>query len=312
MAIQHQFAYAPQWKYILYFFAVGLALLLLGTVQIISFKAGLALSILPLALAVAAAVRRALFPRSIELGQDTLLVHTGFLQLRARRIALADIEGAWEGVRGKTNVLTLRTKTGSVELNSIMFRNRADYVAARDAINSVITPKEKPPWTPAERGKYCFRCSYEGSGEVYDSNGEVLWRVETQHPGMPSYPYGFFRLPDFVVYDRAGTELFRVKRVRKWLMARFVMVSNGMSICSITQRSPLLNRYRIDFADGQVWGFRMPLFTVYSKGSSTTGANIRVRLWSHNVWYVLIESEVENPPLVAALAFIHREHLRRV
>ena len=54
--------------------------------------------------------------------------------------------------------------------------------------------------------------------------------------------YGLFRLADFVVYDTAGEELFRVKRERRLPMARFVVVESGSPVCTIRQRSILLNR----------------------------------------------------------------------
>jgi hypothetical protein len=52
------------------------------------------------------------------------------------------------------------------------------------------------------------------------------------------------------------------------------------------------------------------LFTVSFGGWSEAGEKIRVRIRTHNIWYVLIDTNVDSPQLVAALAFIHRERLR--
>jgi len=117
-------------------------------------------------------------------------------------------------------------------------------------------------------------------------------------------------LPDFVVCDKADRELFRLKLERKWSLAQFVMVENGLPICTIKQRSILRNKFTLDFANGQKWAFRMPLFTANFAGLSETGDRIHVRVRTHNIWYVLIDPKVDNPQLVAALAFIHRERLR--
>jgi len=310
--MQQRFYYGPQWRFILCFFALGLALLLLAFFRFISFGVG-ALSIVPLGLALVATLRRLLFRRFIELGQDTLVVCTGVFQARARRIAYADIEEACEVGPEHARTFILKTKEGTVEIGSILMPNRSGYVLVRDFVSSRITQREKPagPPPPSERGKYCFKCSYQGNGEIYDSNGEIVWRIKTLHfRKFFQYPYGFLRLPDFVVYDKADVELLRVKRERKWPLAQFVMVGSGVPICTIRQRSVLLNKYTLDFVNGQQWMFRMPLFTVNFGGWSKTGETIHVRLWSHNVWYVLIKAQVDSPQLAAALAFIHRERLR--
>ena len=184
----------------------------------------------------------------------------------------------------------------------------ASYIAVRDFIHSRVTPKEKSA-PPIEAGKYCFRCSYEGDGEIYDSNGGILCRFKTLHK-RPHYPYGFFRLPDFVVHDKVDKEVFRIKLERKWALTQFMMLENDLPICTINQRSVLRNKFTLNFTNGQKWVFRMPLFTVNFGGWSEAGERIRVRVWSHNVWYVLIDTNADSAQLAVALAFIHRERLR--
>ena len=313
MDLPRQFQYGPQWRIIFYLFTAGISLLALAIFHLVSRGAGVALSIFPLGVALIATARRLFFPRFIELRQDTLLVCTGFLQVQVTEIPYPDIENGWEVVRGRMNVLNLRTKERTIEINSILLPNMASYVAVRDFLKSRFTQKEQAHGQrqPSEAGKYCFKCSYEGNGEIYDSNGEILWRVKTKHfNARPRYPYGFFRLPDFVVYDKTDTELFIVKREPKLALAQFVIVEKGRPVCTIRLRSILRNKYTLDFVNGQKWVFRMPLFTVIFRGFSEAGEEIRVRLWSHNIWYVLIDTKADNPQLVAAFAFIHRERLR--
>ncbi|EEF60711.1 hypothetical protein [Pedosphaera parvula] len=308
MDLPRQFAYGPQWKFIFYFFVAGIALLALAGVHFVSPTVGIALSFLPLCFALVGTVRRLVFPRFLELGQDTFSVCTGFFQARVTRIPYADIEQAWEVVGPRMTIFHLRTKDRTTEILSILLPNMTSYVAVRDFVNSRVRAKEKKV-QPIEDGKYCFRCSYEGDGEIYNSNGEIIWRFKTLH-ARPHYPYGFFRLPDFVVHDNAGKELFRIKLERKWALAEFEMLENGLPVSTIRQRSILRNKFTLDFVNGHKWVFRMPLFTVSFGGLSETGEAIRVRLHSHNVWYVLIDPKADNPQLVVALAFIHRERLR--
>jgi len=237
-----------------------------------------------------------------------LSISTGFFQARVAKILYADLEQTSEVKRGRMTTFYLRTKERTFEINSTLLPNMASYVAIRDFITSHVAPKEKNV-PPIEAGKYCFRCSYEGIGEIYDSNGGILWHFKTLHK-RPHYPYGLFRLPDFVVYDKAEKEIFRIKLERKWALAQFAMLENGSPVCIINQRSILRNKFTLNFRNGQKWVFKMPLFTVSFGGWSEAGEKIRVRIRTHNIWYVLIDTNVDSPQLAAALAFIHRERLR--
>lgn len=291
----------PQWRQIVMMFALGAVILTLVGGK--SFGFGLAFSFLPLSFALMGTARRLFLPRFLELRQDTLSISTGFYQAKVTEILYADIEQTSEVKRGRMTTFYLRTKERTFEINSILLPNTASYVAVRDCITSRVTPKEKTV-PPIAAGKYCFRCSYEGIGEIYDSNGGILWRFKTLHK-RPHYPYGFFRLPDFVVHDKADNELVRIKLEQKWVLARFVVIENGLSICTIKLRSILRNKYSLNFANGQRWIFRLPLFTVNFGGLSEMGEKIRVRVQTHNIWYVQIDANIDSPQLVAALAFIH-------
>jgi hypothetical protein len=306
MDLPRRFTYGPQWRQIVVMFALGVAIL--AFVGRKSFGFGLAFSFLPLSFAFLGTVRRLFFPRFLELGQDTLSISTGFFQARVTKILYADIEQTSEVKRGRMTTFYLRTKERSFEINSILLPNMAGYVAVRDFINSSVAPKEKIV-PPIEAGKYCFRCSYEGNGEIYDSNGGILWRFKTLHK-HPHYPYGFFRLPDFVVHDKTDKEVFRIKLERKLALAQFMMLENSLPICTINQRSFFRNKFTLNFTNGQKWIFKMPLFTANFGGWSEAGEKIQVRFRSHNIWYVLIDTKADSAQLVVALAFIHRERLR--
>ncbi len=309
-----RFAYGPQWPLLLKFWVAAIATLALTGVRVIPFVVGVGLAILPLAFAFIGTFRRLLVPGFLELGEETVSLCTGFLQARVARIPYNDIEDAWEVVRGKMTILTLRTKERTFEIVSTLLPDAGSYAAVRDFINSRLTLREKSRVSqcqPPEPGKYCIKCSYEGNGEIYDSNGEVRWRFETQHfNSRPRYPYGLFRVPDFVVYARDGIEAFRIKFQKKWALAQFVMLENGSPVCTIRLRSPLRNKYTLMFENAQNWVFKMPLFTVRFRGHSDSGKDMQVRMRSHNGWYVLVDPSADNPQLVAALAFLHRERLR--
>ncbi|HEX3890316.1 MAG TPA: hypothetical protein VHX90_05640 [Verrucomicrobiae bacterium] len=305
MDLPRQFPYNPQWRIILFGFAFGGALLLFGKIHWMLFVLGIPFTVFAFMLA----VRRLAFPKFLKLEQDSLSIPKGFLRTSIAKISYADIENGWETVRGSASAtLHIQVKKHTIEIPSMMLEDMASYVAIRDFVKSRFPQKEKTI-QQVEAGKYCFKCSYEGNGEIYNSNGEIIWRFKTLHK-RPHYPYGFFRLPDFVIYDKTDKEIFRIKLERKWALAQFMMLENGLSVCTINQRSIFRNKLTLNFANGQKWIFRMPLFTVRFGGLSETGEKIRVGVRTHNIWYVSIDTNVDSPQLVAALAFIHRERLR--
>jgi len=207
MDLPRRFTYGPQWKQIMVMFVLGAVILALAGRTSLGF--GLALGFLPLSFGLMGTVRRLFLPRFLELRQDTLSISTGFYQAKVTEILYADIGQTSEVKRGRMKTFYLRTKERTFEINSILLPNTASYIAVRDFITSRVIPKEKIV-PPIEAGKYCFRCSYEGKGEIYDSNGGILWRFNTLHK-RPHYPYGLFRLPDFVVHDKSDKEIFRIK-----------------------------------------------------------------------------------------------------
>ncbi len=175
-----QFIYGPPWKFLFCFFVVGIALLALAGVHVISLTVGFGLALLPLAFAFAGTLRRLAFPRFLELGQNGLSFCSGFLQTRVTTIPYEEIEQAWESVRGRMSVLHLRTKDRTFEVVSTLLPDMASYVAVKDFVNSRLMPKASGGGSqtqPREAGKYCFKCSYEGNGEIFASNGGRLWRV---------------------------------------------------------------------------------------------------------------------------------------
>jgi hypothetical protein len=307
MDLPQRFPYNLQWRIILFGLAFGSAMLICGKILnywIIAWVFGIPFVIFALLLA----VRRLAFSKFLQLEQDSLLIPKGFLRTWNTKISYADIENGWERASGSIEILVLQVKGRTFEINSMMLPDMASYVAVRDFVKSRFTSKEEPKIV--ERGKYCFQCSCDGNGEIYNSIGEILWQTKTQHFHRPHYPYGFFRLPDFVVHDPAEKEVCRIKLKRRFALAEFVMTEDGVTVCTIKQKNILRNKYTLEFANGQKWIFRMPLFTVNFSGISEAGEKIYARLWAHEVWYVLIDVAADNPQLAVALTFIHRERQR--
>jgi hypothetical protein len=164
---------------------------------------------------------------------------------------------------------------------------------------------------PADFKDYRFDATWEGDGRISDSENKPLWRYQSVGRKSRGSFYGFFRLPVFVVQDLEGRELLSFTRIKGFPSAIYQINEGDRLIGTIQLRGFLSNKFFLEFASGLRCSFHMPLFTVLFKGSSETGGQILVRLWQHRVWFVRLDSIINNFHLVAAMAFIHRERLRR-
>ena len=163
---------------------------------------------------------------------------------------------------------------------------------------------------PGDHKDYRFDSSWEGDGQISDAVNKPLWRYKSVGRKSHSSLYGFFRLPVFVVQDLEGRELLAFTRTKRFPFAVYEVKEGDRLVGTIRQRAFLFNEYLLEFESGLRCTFRMPLFTVWFKGTSETGGRILVRLWQHRIWFVRLDSSINNFHLVAAIAFIHRERLR--
>jgi hypothetical protein len=158
---------------------------------------------------------------------------------------------------------------------------------------------------------YCSCSSWEGNGQILDKENNPLWQYNSVGGNrFHSSVYGFFRLPVFVVQDLEGHEVLSFRRTKRFPLSVFEVKEGNRLIGTIRQRSLLFTKYRLEFEGGLRCTFRMPLFTIWFKGTVETGGQFLVQLWQHRVWLVRIDSNINSFPLVAAIAFMHRERLR--
>jgi hypothetical protein len=309
MDTPRKFSYAPPRRAILFFLAFGLGMLALS--KLLPSRIAAAIAILPLIVAVGGTLRRLVAPAFIELGQDAILLPFGFLQIRKTKIPYARIERVWEDSFQGRQVLYLWSGGRRFSVNSMLLVDSSSFSAIKDLVNSQVPQIENAEKKPVEAGAYCFKCSWEGNGEISNSQGEVLWRVKTPFNSLLS-PLGIGPVGDLSFFDKLDKELFKVRTEWKFLQRRYVLSENGSRVCTICPKSILFSKYTLDFVNGENWSFRLPHFTVFFTGLSKTGAKIRVRNWNHKTWSVLIDPASDSPKLVAALAFIHRQRLRSI
>jgi hypothetical protein len=177
-----------------------------------------------------------------------------------------------------------------------------------------MTMKSWRPPTPdqIERGvPYFFQLSWATGYPSWiiaePGNPTVRWHCRTEPCRANFSPQNLIRKPDFVLLDHEEREVLRICRTTR-LPPRFNMIQNGEVVGTIGLRSIFQNKYAINLKAGPKWTFRMPLFTVYFHGASSSNSRVWVIVGPSKMeWSLLTEAGTDDLRLLAGLAFIHRE-----
>jgi len=172
-------------------------------------------------------------------------------------------------------------------------------------VSDPVPPDEEAPLG----AKYCLRSTGAGRGEIYDSEGKVLWTYEP-----PESPWnvlnGPLRGPDLILRSPDGVEHLRIRRERTFPLSRFAIDVGGSPAGAIENLSLLSVYYTVELPGRRRWVFRIPAFTANFNGKADDGASVRVRIASELVWYAHVDEGNDCPELVASLALIHSERCR--
>ena len=168
-----------------------------------------------------------------------------------------------------------------------------------------------PASMDAATTEYAILCSDDGDGEVYNRSEEVKWRFSTDK-GYKCYLLSYFAFPTlFRFFDSMQRQLLTIRCEHRYPYAVFTILEDEHRIGTIYQKSLLLNTYDIVLERNSTrWRFHMPLYTVYFSGSSDTSEAFYVRMRYHEQWYVKISPANDSIPLMASIAFIHRERMQ--
>jgi hypothetical protein len=144
------------------------------------------------------------------------------------------------------------------------------------------------------------------SGELRDEQGIVRGRFGRSASASRWGLRNPFKKADFAIVEPGARELI-IRRV-SFIPPVFNIIEAERVIGTIKMISVFRNKYSISIDGVKSWTFRMPLFTIFFFGESSTGAEIWVQVGpSEKEWNVLIKPGVITTGLVAALAFIHNE-----
>lgn len=133
-----------------------------------------------------------------------------------------------------------------------------------------------------------------GEGDITARSSGERWRTEK-------------RKRQFAVIDAAGNTILQIRR-DKLFPPLFSLIADDEVIGTMASRPVMRNRYVVTFATGETWAFHPKLFTAYFPGESADGKKLWVTVGpSKREWSLLIQPGADDPRLVAALAFMHRE-----
>lgn len=262
-------------------------------------------------------LRQLIFRRYLELGESALILPTGFLQSRIVEIPYSAIERIWGThvlIFVALDVICIGTTKGTFEIHAWFIEDQSSFLAIGEFLGAAIVSssgagvsevKETAPFS-----EYGTSSSYFGDGEIYSFEEErVVWRFGNE-PNVARCSYGIWRLPDFVIRGLDGGELLRIRRCRRFPWARFDLLVNGNPIGQIRSCGVLFTRYRLSVGDSPDWKFHLPHFTVNFRGICESGDTLRIERVGHWNWYVGIQHGAASLPLLATIAFLHRERLR--
>jgi uncharacterized protein YxjI len=155
---------------------------------------------------------------------------------------------------------------------------------------------------------YCFCSNFDGDGEIYSRDNKIVWRFQTTGLKQRSTKSkSFNKFPIFIFCDSDGKELLAIYREKRLPFARFKIVEKDLPVCTISQRSIFFTKYDFEFSNGLKWNLYLPMFSVFGKGASENGNEILVRVRARRQWFVRIATGFDNPPMMAALAYIIRK-----
>ncbi len=325
MEIRRRFPYDPPLRHIGYVAACVLIVAIPTSLGWFSFKFGVTGTIVLSLGVLLLTVRRLAFRRHLELENDALVLPAGFLRAQITRVPYSTIGRVWERSFFWGDVLFLDVGKRTLEIHASCLPDSASFMEIRDFLI------EREDWrasrlssdagTPFPGNRYSTACTYHGDGDILSfeegrKEGRVVFRFRNEPQTktliylLPRPLYGLVRIPEFVVYDPDGKEVFRIRRTRRFPCATFEMRDGKELRATIVRRHPLFSSYDIRLAGGPDWRFKLPLFTINFFGESSIGGRLRALLDTHNQWFMIVDTNHDSPYLIHALAFIHRERMR--
>jgi hypothetical protein len=147
-----------------------------------------------------------------------------------------------------------------------------------------------------------FRLTISGKADVviHDGPNNEALALRADHVARSG---GIFRRRTYILVDKAGHQLLRVRRETRSSHADAVPVGGALVWASRFQ-----TRYRIALSNGITWLVHVPLFTEKLSLSSTgTSSTVQIQVIRKNHWRVLLAPTGDESVLLSTLALILTE-----
>lgn len=148
---------------------------------------------------------------------------------------------------------------------------------------------------------YRFCSTWDGDGEISNQTDEVVWRFQTKPEANSPV--------DFVLSDATG-KLVTITRERSFPFAKFAVIRDELRLGTISQRNIWFTRYEFKFGHTAIWNVYLPMFSVSGKAISGIAPEICLNIQSRREWFARISVGIDNPPMMAALAYTVRKKLQ--
>ena len=250
-------------------------------------------------------LRKYLWVRHVIVESDAIVVPSGFLGMRPRRIAFASIDNP--------DSLPWRIDSGSDQIEIIAGMLPPDQVATfNDTFKRAMGPTlqtkiEASPEAEVDDdwNYYSEHCGWGGDGSVITHRDESCLNFKTDHRFTKAV--SLLNSPPLTFSDGDGVEVLTIRRERRLPLPRYIMRRGDTPVCTINQKNILRTRYVFDFSDGETWDFRLPLFSIDRSGESSSGKKLQIQSHGHRDWAWRLEKGIGDDLLKAAVVFLHRE-----
>ncbi|MFN0108646.1 MAG: hypothetical protein ACKVZH_07305 [Blastocatellia bacterium] len=109
------------------------------------------------------------------------------------------------------------------------------------------------------------------------------------------------------VQDALGKEQYRIERQRRMPYSKCALRSDQEHIWTLTTLSIVRHRHELQFADGSVWKFKTPFFSIGLNALESNDVRVVGKMDSEFRWLFAIHPAVDSAPAAIAVALLH-EH----
>jgi hypothetical protein len=113
------------------------------------------------------------------------------------------------------------------------------------------------------------------------------------------------------VLDAVDHETGLIRTEQGLLFPKYALYQDSTILWTLSVRSVFRNRHTLQLAEDTRWDVRTPFFSTHFEGRAADGSRVLGRVGQHvSEWLWLVNPDRDSQPLLAAVAFMHRQWYR--